>query len=243
MNPMIFNSGRELLPVTRAERKELDCDDSEWTDWLTCYYCSPNKDYKTHEMWNWKQCAACHEKEVKCANQPHTALVEKERVGHADTAIGRAVNNAGREAGAVSGAESNGQLPPESDPTSAGWVKIEEKYEWVKYYGKQGHRLAFDGFWWWGFTPGDCMCKTEDKRDNWREIDAKFFPREFRVGDLVECLDFGNVKVSDISIPTGKIKRLYEYPWINFGTCLTAEIGDRQWPVRALRLVKAVEEK
>ncbi len=225
---MIFNMGRELLPRKPVERLfpvvKPHChfvqDDYE------CATCLATM--QAHLMWTPTECADCH---AKKGTPQHVT-------------------------------------PLEADPTSAGWVKstnmcdgktwfkgdfemrCNNPADWRAWKSKNtgfSHALGLSDS---GLKSNSCI---GDPFSHWREIDALLFPkaREFRVGDVVELLEFSDTHCERIHAVGGirTIRNFRDWSFIKTGPEKCAEVGctDDQcrpnwyWPVRALRLIRAVD--
>lgn len=137
-------------------------------------------------------------------------------------------------------------------PESAGWAKVpidDPSEECVSHWTKGDKHL-------WEFPNGRMEPQENwDGPYDWESIDAKLFPtvREFRKGDLVECLpDEYADQIHERKFHLRGKQREISY---------MSHLADRKivaaaficnnhpgsphwnWPVRALRLIRAVEEK
>lgn len=150
--------------------------------------------------------------------------------------------------------------PPESDsPESAGW-KQHSSHSHVYY--KDEFELRRSGpDRWWGSKIGSSVALHPDGTwrgmvydfHRWQDINAILFPekREFRVGDLVECLPDGDAESSKLRAESciGQQLRIITFnSWKSYNGCtaltdVKAACFDHGnwWPLRSLKLIEAAK--
>ncbi len=151
--------------------------------------------------------------------------------------------------------------PLEADPTSAGWVLDPFNECWSKFWIKGDCELARQGREWFAWknhfgltSDGVSNSHSSDPFKCWREIDALLFPkaREFRVGDTVECLpdeefivELGAGETPARRAQVGKTGIIRAFETCGLERQFNAVTWENSlrwmWPVRALRLIRAVD--
>ncbi len=198
-------------------------------------------------------CRECNAKKGKSCEKPRQdAPAASVPVARADTVTSRAVSTAGPALGVVSVASKSAPLESDS-PESAGWVRSNDLQGWCPDLWTRGdYWIAKSERTWVCWRKTDCAGMKLDYTfvtgegasadfRHWREIDAKLFPREFRIGDTVECLPDANWTLHLGLSEHSKIIGFERAMGIKtYDECANLDCG---MPVRALKLVKGVDEE
>ena len=225
--------------------------------WM-CVSCRSTK--RTGEMWDKDTCAACHGKKgTECTSAPASCSAKSQKPSSIQNTESSSLRGDGRTNGTPTHSTKSPTSPPASYPTpeSLGWVPSVSSNENIG-FAKGDYFIKNTQVWgWWCLVSKTGQYISEDGTPrNWahyhksvREIDALLFPaREYRVGDEVKCLEVGNNRIwethgcaKQIGL-IGIISKLEE----RFGEhCAAFDFTKMPhvWPVRALRLIRAVEEQ
>ncbi len=249
-NGLIHSTGRERVAAKRVAGPQFVTYE-EHQERLYCNRCDKGP-CGPSQMWIADLCAQCHERKEKEKCVTGAVGLTNERGSLASTE--KAASGSSRSTDGASSKVAPSS-PLASDPTSAGWVKGETENGNIGYF-KGNYFIQGLTFGWWSYvvatgryvgldgTPQN----TAHYFPDWQSIDALLFPaREFAIGDTVECL------------PDEEFAMKYPH-WskhcsgntfsINSTACeaggfLVCSIQGTQcnWPVRALRLVKAGKDQ
>lgn len=222
-------------------------------------------------MWSATLCLKCHEGEKeKCAKPTSisipSAVSESCASTTAPTTLVRGLNSKASKNFTSSPPESNAVQPSESEPESMGWKKEHGEYtkgeftlhrvKDMKVWGlvRTALRYNFRGDKAWLKKDGSFGTYSLDNDYDfarWQEADALAFPnagvlagkREFKKGDLVECLpDEEYERLCTRPLNQQTIKAFFESRFVDKLHMASLE-GTNIWPLRSLKLISPVEEK